>query len=484
MEKVLVIAKEHNTIIDYLKMQIDNIEFEGMVDIYDLNVRASGPLRVKTIIVLDTAFRNNKLGIDDPSEAGRILIDLLNSPLFKVEYLTFLNVLSEKTIRTTNLINFIKDSYTGTTAIEVKTKAGQFLVEDVKRAITEREKDFIQTEPDTSYVIKKKRSSNVRDIPIEHFPTDRVLVTDYYTKMEGKERAKQSLINAIGDRESGATLEVGGDIVELDGIELPPILRERKEKKCKFITVTGESKSGCSTMAMILASSASNIGKTLVVDLNYTNLGLSYIAEKTLIPTEVNIIPIPEMIERGKVSNRSSMEILQDQCLHTNQLHVLSLKLSLKEVLDAKGLSFFVENILHVVREYYSFIVFDIPLYDVDNFENIVNFSDKVIVCSPPFKNNIISTLFTLQNSKIRMLDIFTDTNLSNKNDNVILMRTNIFRKVHPNIKPMKTKDINKYTKEINNFEIKVTGIFEYKGKYNEENLIQELLISELEGEE
>ena len=48
----------------------------------------------------------------------------------------------------------------------------------------------------------------------------------------------------------------------------------------------------------------------------------------------------------------------------------------------------------------------------------------------------------------------------------------------------MKTKDINKYTKEINNFEIKVTGIFEYKGKYNEENLIQELLISELEGEE
>lgn len=90
--------------------------------------------------------------------------------------------------------------------------------------------------------------------------------------------------------------------------------------------------------------------------------------------------------------------------------------------------------------------------------------ADKVILCSPPYMNNIMSLLSKVSKSSLIKSPAFMSIE-DNRFKDVILIRTKIFSRVNKEIKPVKIEVINRYSETILNAGLNIAGIYLYNPK-------------------
>lgn len=429
------------------------------------------------MIISDTAFFDPLTELPSIAESGTVLLQSFAKPFLSVERLLFLNN-PNKNHNIFQIAQYVTEEVNikGRAKAEIKTR-DSFSVEEVKSFIIEFKGDYTDVNPEYKYVIRKKRSESINNAVLPNLSTDRVLIADYAEMNIEKERIKKQSKEITKGEELEELVSPDQEIQTID-IMVPDWIRELNNNDNKFIGVAGESKSGTSTSALIIASSASEIDKTLLVDMNFSNLGLSYLVEKTIIESEVNNIIMSELIKGGTTTNESGLRILKNESMKKEKLHILTLDLTTTQLLvTERDFCFYLKNLLSSIENNYRFIVFDIPLDRIKDFRPIVDRLDKMILVSPPYMNNIVSTLTCLTQEETNKTPIFNRVTEGKNLRDVILMRTDVFPIVHPNIKPITTRLINSKATTLIDRTMPVTGVYRFKQKYNDLGLFKQLMV-------
>lgn len=486
MKNLLLISPQWEDIKANLINDLTAVTISGCKDVYELYDKTQKTfLRYDVLLMRDNALVDQTSGTCNLAHAGSILYQLLKEEFFEVKRIIILVEESKKD--RIELFEGIKSS----SNINSKTKIdiivnSQFKYGYLRDLLTNVTKHFEEEEVKYKYVIKKKRN----DIIGEKLVETRELSVPVKVLMPQSKTNIKDIKDEVTDIYQADTVE---DIIkhndvekieieELD-IQIDNIIDIKNDNKKGHTTlVTGESKSGVSTTAMVLGVTASKLEKTLIIDMNWTNLGLSYLAEKTLVPSAYHELSITEYITDEK------LEKLKNDVYNNKQLHIMTLKLPIKSLISRIDYAFILDSILTYAKGVYDRIIIDAPIQDLMDYRRIIKHVDKLILTSQPYINNIVSLATTvkkipvLMNSHL-MLDLKVDDKGKDAKDkllNTTLLRTVVFRVVNKNIKPITRQLINVYFREIIGCTMDITSMYVYKGEsYRDEILFNQLYYDE-----
>lgn len=471
MNTIAIITPNSKELEIYLRgsMDVDTICFD---DVYRLEERLKvSPLRVDTLLIRDDGLKDNKYGTLKLNQAGDLLLNLLQRPLFEVDRIVYLNQTENTEHR--ELMEFIQSSKRIKTEVLISTQdAFQALM--IKQLLIKSSVDFDDLNLTYRHVIKRKRGKmGNRSKYLAGFETDKAVVLEYNSFNPDINNDKKQLKRAVGTTKIQPTMDEVETLEELD-LEVLTVEEKIETHKTVVVGVMGESKSGATTTSMILGASGSVYHKTLIIDMNYDNLGLSYVVEKTLFDEEVNNIKMSDLIRTGQGANT-----LREEMYDKNRLHILTLDMPAKGMVSKEEYGFFIANILNLVKNNYAYIIIDMPIEDLETYTGVVSKLDDIILCTPPYMNNIISMLTKVQESPILSMPIY-DRISGIELDRIKCLRTRVFSTVNAGIKPITKEVFDRYSKAMIERTMKVTGIYSYTAKnYIDTVLFQQLLMGE-----
>lgn len=458
MERIAVVTPAGARIKEYLDNNMTNVEITTFVDIFDFYKRVMSSLfRADTLLIMDDGLVDTRyraysavdgiirlrelLGKDNNVEVDRVLF--LNKDEYTENKKNMEFVRESKTIRPE--VRIIIATYPEYRAVMVK----QLLIQNsqVYEDPTNRYK----------YVIRKKRGENTSSNILKDQDTSKSVVLEHKTYNPDVDFQKKQLSSFVGNDLIESTIQ-GHEVIGQIGLDVEEVDNFHNQE-VQLIAVVGESKSGTSVTSMILGASASLKAQTLLVDLNYTNLGLSYLVEKTLIDDEIHNIKLEDVLALPE-----GIIKLREDVFNKNSLHILTNSLPVKRKINHSQFGFMMSNIIRMLKPSYRYVIVDIPIDEAEYYSNIMAMADKVILCSPPYMNNIMSLLSKVSKSSLIKSPAFMSIE-DNRFKDVILIRTKIFSRVNKEIKPVKIEVINRYSETILNAGLNIAGIYLYNPK-------------------
>lgn len=312
---------------------------------------------------------------------------------------------------------------------------------------------------DVCVIQKPRKASVVRSKIIEEEQTD----AEYYASFN-KFDSSEIKSSFKGNTEPFPLNKV----TPLDEIQVSSdeILSQKILKlKDKYLAITGVENSGVSTTSLVLANSATEFGKVLLIDLDIDNMGLSYLAEQLYMNKEeysdkVNCIDLTQVI----IEDYSTVE---KQTYSTCPLHIMTIKLPLVDTL--KDIEFLIINMLSLISDRYDYVLFDLPLRVLSHYPVLLSkFVDKLVITNIPYLNKTVSTLRQIRNSSIPYLTCY-------KKDKVVAFSIGMSDK--NGLLPI-TKDIyKKYSNFILGKAVQCTGIFTLKSRdYFKPSIFKEII--------
>ena len=470
MKSIMIISPFWEKIKAGVQDSIPAITVDGCKDVYQLEDKVSKSfLRYDLLIIRDDALVETKLNTCNLTSAGTILYSILKKEFFEIKQICFL-VNDDKPDRAKLLENISTSQELKGIKIDLLIER-QFTVDFIVHLITNITSTKIKNDVKETYVIKKLRGKEVDTSTIkESYTAKPIKVLLPGSNMEKPEIKK--VLTSIYENEKLQQTSQNEDefLVELERVKLKEedLIQYHKKRKADVIAVTGESKSGVSTLALILASTAAKTEKVLLIDMSWVNLGLTYLLEKTVLASDVNIMPLDKYTENMK------LEDLKSDMFNTKNLHALTLRLPIKSILTRYDYGFMVGSIIDYAKGIYNKIIIDMPMVDTEDYSSVYKHVDKVLVTSQPYMPNLISTF-----TQIKKLNVFKDeifkSNIDGVLDRVLLVRTAPSR-ANENIKPISKTYINKYAKELLGNELSITAIYVYNGKsYIDDYLYEQL---------
>ena len=468
MDKIAIVTPAREKLGTFLKHNINNIEIIEIADVYELQERLElAPLRVDTLLIMDEGMTDTRQGISSIRDAGVALMNSLSNPYFKLDRLIYLNKTENSQHR--DIMTFIKEDKGYNFKLNIKT-SNTFQAALIKEILLDSDLDMEGLELKYSYVIKTKKGKSVDSKFLEEFQTDKALLLEHPIANTNKDRIKEQLSGIYGD--SILKDEMVEELSPLDDLNQPKEIAwidKPQNTEKKIIGFVGQGKSGTSTAALMAAMSGSEFDKTLVIDMNWDNLGLSYIMEKTLEESDYHKLDLSQL-----VNTEDKAAYISTELLNRKKLHAITLSLPVKKIIDKDVLSLVIANIIELVEKRYRFIIIDIPMQDVIRYSEVVNKLNRMIVTTPPYMNNVIAMLTGMTSlEKTKLFDsIDSDRTLRD----IICLQTNVFR-VNNKIKPIAIETFNKYADSLINRKMKRTGVYVYRlGDYRHPVLFQQLV--------
>lgn len=473
MEKIGIIGTSAETAGKFLEQTMDNVKTYQFLNVQQFASRVqASPLRIDTLIMLDTGISSSSSmeSIRDGAEIFKRTI--INNELFELGRVLYLNTeANENHRKVMKLFEEYKDVARKGITFKVFVYPS-YPLEMVKTLLTKSEASFIN-EVEYSLVIRKERDMDLQSRTLERFETDKTVIVEHSVANTEIDKIKDQMSELYGDRVIPTVdSNINKELIEEPEVPPEPPIPE-VIKKCKIVGVLGESKSGTSTAAMILGATAARYGKTLILDLNYGNLGLSYLAEKTLIDSEINLIDLRKDI----LESTEGIKVLREKTFNAKRLHILANSLPVVEEYSNEDYSFMLSNIVESIKTSYDYIIMDIPVSEMDQYGALINNLDKLVLTSPPYMNNIVSLLTEVGQSQLKQTNIFSRIEGNMLLTDVALLRTRVFAKVNREIKAVNKETIDKYSMALINRTLHVTGVYTYQAKsYLDTQLFAQLI--------
>lgn len=468
MERVAVITPDSTKIKEYLMGNINNVEVWAFNDIFLFYKRLKqSAFRADTLLIMDNGMRDTTYGAGTVDSGAALLKEILaDMPLVEIERVLYLNL--DKNKKHKDLIEFLQGSKQIKARIILATYP-EYQAIMIKELLIQNSQTYEDKENKFKYVIRKNRNEKSSSRILNQYETNKAVILEHKTYNPEVDFVKGQLTEIVGQEQISTEVSDEEVIGSLD-IDVDQV-QKMETFGPQIIAVIGESKSGTSVTSMILGASAAVNGQTLLVDMNYTNLGLSYLVEKTLVEEEIQNIKMEDII-----SVSDGVVKLREAIYHKNNLHVLTNSLPAKRKMSKSEFGFIVSNILRLYRPSYKYIILDIPVSEIEVYSNVLSMVDKVVLTSPPYMNNIISLLSNVSKSILIKSPAFSSIE-DNVFKNVLLLRTRVFSFVNKEIKPVKFEVVNRYAKEILKAELKVAGIYQYTPKSYLDTLLFKYII-------
>ena len=337
MERISIITPDGDKIKSYLDANMENIETTTFIDVFEFFDRVKqSAYRSDTLLIMDNGLKDNRYGADSiDTGAARLKEVLADMPLVEIERVIYLNL--EKNPKHYELMEFLRDSkYIKATIILAKYP--EYKAITIKELLIQNSQTYGGPNNKYKHVVRKNRNERTSSRILNQFETNKAVILEHRTANPNVEFIKNQIDEVVG--EESVSIEVSDEEVignvEIDTNDDSVAQIEKPE----IIAVVGESKSGASVTSMIMAASGAVFNQTLLVDMNYTNLGLSYLVEKTLVEDEINNIKLEDIIVKseGTVS-------LREAVYKKNSLHILTNSLPAKAKMSISEFGFLIANI-------------------------------------------------------------------------------------------------------------------------------------------
>lgn len=457
----MVVSHKWERIKEFLDRNLNSVTVDGCKDIMELENKTSQTfLRCDVLLMRDDAFIDSKTNIKDYSITGSLIYTILKREYFEANKI--IAMVSEDNIEILDLLKGINTSEDIKTEIDIMSKKS-FTMNTVKQIVLENSNVFENEEPEYLYVVKTARGKEIDRNKLhttEEVPMKVVLQGSNYDIQNIKESTKDIYkgkklreINKYNKDLDNTDEEIADSDIAVSTESVKEV-----EHRCKTYLLTGEPKSGTSTMALIAGATASQRYKTLLIDMNWNNLGLSFLVEKTLIDYEINSMNISDYIAGGNI------EKIKTDMYNKAQLHILNLSLPIKSVFTRYDYGYIINIILNYAKDVYDYILIDSSIYELKDYPKLLSNLDRIYITTPPYMNNIVSIMTAIKKSNLVNLKLFTDLNNNGNLENVTLIRTAVYTTVNKNIKVIGKPIIDRYSEEAFGNRLEVSAVYVYKG--------------------
>lgn len=476
MSKVIIVGTNVKQLATYLT-SISDVDVEIFEDVYALNDMANRTqFRVDTILLRDTGLQNNRTKDIDVNTAGSIFMNTLRKQTFQVDRIIHLNKTENNAQRSfMEFLSEAKDIPDIEIVIDTRDK---HIGAEVKALLMKRNLKFDELNIKYKHIVVKNKSNTGRRAgEFQQFETDKAVILEHNTFNPDTQSAVKSVRDILGDKPIENKVIKDSEIEEIENIDIDSFTEVKANKELpqtKIIGVMGEPRSGSTISSMVLGVSGSKFHKTLLIDANYDNMGLTYLVEKTLLDDEVNNIKVSDMITSG-----DSIGYIKNTVFDKRQLHILTINLPVKQVLEKTEYYFLLANIVKSQARDYAYIVIDLPLSDLRYATNLSTMFSDIILTTPPYMNNVMSMISAIDKSLMPTLPIYQES-ANDNSKHIKIMRTDVFQIVNRGISPVTSDVINNYTETLLGKRFDVTGITRYDTtSYINRGLFQQLLLSE-----
>ena len=387
---VIVCSNKHKVISEIVREQ--GYKVTGFDRVLDLATFVIGdgenvigkPTTADKLLILDSGISSigSEVSVDF-SALGKVLKD----NFFNVGEVIYLNKTENK-----SHFNFVKF------LIEQENLPIQLVTVDVINEMTitsalANVKEYEYSgEPEKKKIIKIKRGLNpIEKNSLKRYETDQTLLLEYST-VSGVD--KNNLIQVTSQKHIEDLDELPDNLEEVN--DYINKLEENKLEEPNMIIITGPPKSGVTTLAMKMAEAASENEKVLLIDMNHTNLGLSFLTKSIWgedFEGSTHFINIYKMLEDKK-------ELLT-QVYSVKPLHVMTLDLPFTNSFDEVQFEFILLGMLKSLPPIYSKIIIDIPLDLMKYYSRVVEKSDRIIITTSPYVKDLVGIYNILKQGKV-----------------------------------------------------------------------------------
>lgn len=353
------------------------------------------PLRISRLIVHESSFARDKYTqLENLKKALSI---------FNVKFDScYLLISHDKEVK--ELIDYLKDDDTFINRhklrhFEHETYTAETLIQYCLDRISRRH--FIKTETEFDDIVRVKKDATttfkLEEDDYEEKSTLVVLDKNAVKSRDLSDKLKnmQSLSNVVSN-EFWENNRIIKDIMHIDKlisegeqvkrfeIDYSTFFLKDKIKKPfrNVYIVTGESRSGKTTMTYGLAKSSSTKSKTLVIDFDFDNLGLSHLTE-----TQADYATVM-LLQDFKTNFKNAIRTL----VHSNtKLNVIvSNSKTVGELGELSPIAL-AQLIAYSCIKYYDSVIIDIPIDLLENVVDLIQRSDKLLITVPNTTNALYS---------------------------------------------------------------------------------------------
>lgn len=421
--------------------------YPNIINLYDKVI--SSAVRTQLLIIQD-----NAIDIKDFDK----LIDIINHKFFYCSKIVFLNLtanLSHKE-RYEFIAEEVKNSKISLEIIVI-TK-DNFKSTDLLNIIKEDNKIFEEVETSNIAIVQTSRHNVNRTILGNKMLTpsdvDGVFKDDFKEVNEEKFiKTFQNDTNPINLNNKDIMPEIVYDTFETEISKVDRQIFQDNQKSYKYLICTGIRNSGVTSTAFTMGVCASKYGKTLIVDCDNITMGASLLSEifietPLLLPVKLGVISTANLYKKG-------LNEIKSETMDSAPLHILTINYDLTKKIN--NISLLLLNIVNAIKDNYRYIIFDIPISNINNCVDIITqFSDKILINNIPYINKTINILRDIKEKTILL------STSQFKNDNLIIYNIGI-----PNenkIPILSRSQLNNYISNIFGKEVKATKIFQLIG--------------------
>lgn len=432
--KVVIVS----AVADKIKTTLENISSGNKIIAYNTmeecyNVIMNSALRTDFFIIEDSAIKlENKIDSHFTQ-----LSSILSHRFFRASMILFLN--KSENVNFADRYEFLMEDFQNMKCNLVTQDT--FRASDINKFLEIKPKEYKPVELDDVVICQKFRGKDLEP----HSFVERDFSGSIKSSSFRPSKADQYKA-PFQDNTMHLSLDSQRQTVEIDDFSTDFNI-PYKGIKGATIAVTGLDNSGVSTTALVLANTSATMGyKTLLVDCDFINIGLSYLAEQLLKDKPLTNINLSDAFSK-------SLSYVKSRSYSDNFLHILTLNLSILK--KAKNsLEMCILNILTQLKDSYQFIILDIPMRVIDSYTTLLNRSvDKIVMTSSPYLDKTISSLRVLSKSNIINTKAYYENNLC------IAMLGLINR----NLPIINRKMFNAYSNEFLGRELPCTKMFQLK---------------------
>ena len=426
--------------------------YPSILNLYDKVMTSA--VRTQLMIIQD-----NAIGLDDFDK----LIDILNHKFFYCSKIVFLNLTANLPYK--ERYEFIAEEVNNSKSsldIIIVTK-DNFKSTDLLNIIKEDNITFDKVETQNVAVIQTSRHSVNRSIlgnkMLQPADVDGIFKDDFKNVNEEKYvKTFENDTNPISLNNTDELPEIVYDTFDTEIAKVDRQLFEDNSKSLKYLVCTGIRNSGTTSTAFTMGVCASHYGKTLIVDCDSVTMGASlmseiFLASPILFPVSLGVVSVESLYKVG-------LNQIKSETMNSAPLHVLTLNYAITKKVG--NTSLLLLNILNEIKDNYRYIIFDLPVHDLNNnIDIITQFADKVIINNIPYVNKTVNIL-----RNIKEKTVLTSTP-QYKSDDIILFNVGIPNE--NNIPTLTRSELNTYTTNIFGKELKATKIFQLRDANYEE---------------
>lgn len=200
------------------------------------------------------------------------------------------------------------------------------------------------------------------------------------------------IIKDIAKMETALTVLEEEKVFEID-YSIFQLQKRIRTRRSNFVIVTGERRSGKTSMTYAVGRSFSTYEKVLLVDYDPKSLGLSYIAES--VPSDATIIPLQEFRNNFQAALHTIVE-------SPKNLNVIALNTRTIKELAGMNITNFISMIIQTCAKYFDKVIFDIPITEMTSIVPLFKKAHRIILTVPNSVNNFVSTFNILTELDIK----------------------------------------------------------------------------------